>query len=233
MSTNVDPQPPNPILNDSEKIQSKLDSHVATKNSTHTINQNNANKNASGDTMEKFASKTPENDVLMVKSPENTKVNDDDTKLDRTLQLATTSVIVNKRITTPVTIELKPTYVSSNLNVARVHRNIFIPMKIKDPTLKIFSNEIVIDTELQFPDGNDYTNVFTKLIKCPRTSRVYISHKIESAKSITELKYGNNKEITNIFDTLIANGAYLTHNKFHLFLSFIPLRTQSPNEKTQ
>ena len=116
MSTNVDPQPPNPILNDSEKIQSKLDSHVATKNSTHTINQNNANKNASGDTMEKFASKTPENDVLMVKSPENTKVNDDDTKLDRTLQLATTSVIVNKRITTPVTIELRPTYGSLHIH---------------------------------------------------------------------------------------------------------------------
>ena len=104
-------------------------------------------------------------------------------------------------------------------------------MKMKDPALKIISNEIVIDTELQFPDGNDYTNVFTKLIKCPRTSRVYISHKIESAKSITELKYGNNKEITNIFDTLIANGAYLTHNKFHLFLPLIPLRTQSPIEK--
>ena len=33
-------------------------------------------------------------------------------------------------------------------------------------------------------------------------------------KSIAELKYGNNKEITNIFDILIANGAYFTHNKF-------------------
>ena len=108
MSTNVNPQPPDPILNDSEKIQSKLESHVATKNSTHTINQNNANKNSSGDTMEKFATKTTENDVLMVKSPENTKVNDDDTKLDRTLQLATTSVIVNKRITTPVHSNLGP-----------------------------------------------------------------------------------------------------------------------------
>ena len=44
-------------------------------------------------------------------------------------------------------------------------------------------------------------------------TRIHLSL-IESAKSITELKYGNNKEITNIFDTLIANGEYLTHNKF-------------------
>ena len=79
-------------------------------------------------------------------------------------------------------------------------------MKMKDPSLKIISNEIVI--------GNDYTNIFTKIIKCPKTFRVYISHKIESAKSIADLKYGNNKEMKNIFNTLIANGAYLTHNKF-------------------
>ena len=87
-------------------------------------------------------------------------------------------------------------------------------MKIKGPTLKILSNEGIIDTELQFPDGNDYTNVFKNLIKCPKTSRVYIPYKIESAKAIAELKYGNNTEMTNIFDILIANGSYLFHNKF-------------------
>ena len=135
MPTNVDPQPPDSVLNDSEKTQSKLDSYIATKKSTHTINQNNVNKNTSGDTVENSAKKTPENDILMAKSPESAKYNDDDTKSVRTLQLATTSVIVNKRITTPVTLELRPTYGSSNLNVAKVHRNIFIAMKMKDPTL--------------------------------------------------------------------------------------------------
>ena len=95
MSTNVDPQPPDSVLNDSEKTRSKLDSHIATKNSTHAINQNNVNKKTFGDTMENSATTTPENDVLMAKSPETAKVNDDDTKPDRTLQLATTSVIVN------------------------------------------------------------------------------------------------------------------------------------------
>ena len=85
---------------------------------------------------------------------------------------------------------------------------------MKDPTLKLISSETVIDTELQFSDGNDYINMFTNLIKYSKTSRVYISHKIESTKSIAELKYGSNKEMTNIFDTLVANGTYLTHNKF-------------------
>ena len=87
-------------------------------------------------------------------------------------------------------------------------------MKMKDPMLKIISNEVVIDTELKFTDGNDYTNVFTNIIQCPKTSRVYLSHKIESVRSIAELKYGNNKAMTNIFNTLVANGAYLSHNKF-------------------
>ena len=58
--------------------------------------------------MKKSATTTPENEVRMAKSPQNAKVNDDDTKLDRTLQLATTSVIVNKRITTPVHSKLGP-----------------------------------------------------------------------------------------------------------------------------
>ena len=176
MSINVEPQPPDSVLNDKKKIQSKLDSHIVTKNATHSINQNNVNKNTSGDTTENSAKKTSKNEVLMAKSPESEKENDDDTKPDRTLQLATTSVIVNKRIATPVTLELRPTHGSSNLNVAKAHRNIFIAMKMKDPTLRSISNETLIDTELQFPEGNDYTNVFTKIVKCPKTSRVYIYH---------------------------------------------------------
>ena len=79
--------------------------------------------------MENSAKKAPENEVLMAKSPESAKDNDDDTKPDRTLQLVTTSVIVNKRITTPVTLKLRPTHGSY---VAKAHRNNFIAMKMKD-----------------------------------------------------------------------------------------------------
>ena len=88
------------------------------------------------------------NEVLMATSLEKTSVNDGAAKLDRALQLTTTSVIVNKRITTPIILELRQIHGSSNLNVAKAHRNIFISMKMKDPTLKLVSNEVVIDTEL-------------------------------------------------------------------------------------
>ena len=109
---------------------------------------NNANKNNNRTEMDKSATISPKNDVIVAKSAENATGNDDDTKLYRTLQLATNSVIVIKRITIPVTLELRPTHGSSNLNVARAHRNIFISMKMKDPTLKLIANDSVIDIEL-------------------------------------------------------------------------------------
>ena len=71
MSTNVDPQIPYHGLNDSVIIQFKLDSHIATKNSSHTINQNNENKKTNKNTRNKSATTTPNNDVIMAKSPEN------------------------------------------------------------------------------------------------------------------------------------------------------------------
>ena len=58
--------------------------------------------------MKNSVTTTPENEVRMAKSPQNAKVNDYDTKLDRTLQLATTSVVDNKRITTQIHSNLGP-----------------------------------------------------------------------------------------------------------------------------
>ena len=157
-STNIDPQPLNHDLNDSEKTQFKLNSHIASNNSSHTINQNNTNKNANRNKIDKSRTTTPNNDEIMVESPGNEYSNDDNTKLDRTLQLVTTSVIINKHITNPVTLELRPNHSISNINVTRVHHNIFIFIKMKDPTLIIISNEVIIDTEFQFTDDNDYIN---------------------------------------------------------------------------
>ena len=83
----------------------------------------------------------------MAKTPENEKTNDEKQKAKRTLQIAT-RVVINKRITTPVTLECRPTHGRSNLNVAVAHRNIFIAMKMKDSTLKILVETKIIDTEL-------------------------------------------------------------------------------------
>ena len=43
---------------------------------------------------------------------------------------------------------------------------------------------------------------------------MYIYHKIESAILISVLKYENRQQLSNIFDTLVANGVYFSHNRF-------------------
>ena len=87
-------------------------------------------------------------------------------------------------------------------------------MKRTDPTLKLIGDNISIDTVIQFPKGEDYTKVFTILVKDNRTSTVYVTHKIESARSVSDLKHGNNSDMTNIFSILVENGGFLKHQKF-------------------
>ena len=99
----------------------------------------------------------------MAKTPQNEDT--DTTIIEQTLQPATQSVIVNKRITTPVTLELNPILGRLNLNIALAHLNIFIATKKTDPTLKLISDNISIDTLMQFPKREDYTKVFTNLVK--------------------------------------------------------------------
>ena len=107
----------------------------------------------------------------MAKSPENEENNDN--TMQRTIQIATAAVIVNKRITTPVTLQIRPNKGSSNVNVAVAHRNIFSAMKLKDPTLKIITPQNdIIDTLLQFPEGSDYLKTFSKIIKDSKDSRI-------------------------------------------------------------
>ena len=89
-------------------------------------------------------------------------------------------------------------------------------MKMIDPILKLitFQNE-TIDTTDQFPSSAlEYTSKFTNFYKDPKTSRAYVSHKIESAILFGEIKYGNRQQLSNIFDTLVTNNAYLNINKF-------------------
>ena len=89
-------------------------------------------------------------------------------------------------------------------------------MKLIDPTLKLitFQNE-TIDTTDQFPSSAlEYTSKFKDFYKDPETSRVYISHKIESAIPLGEIKYGKWQQLSNNFDTLVSNNTYLNLNKF-------------------
>jgi len=134
----------------------------------------------------------PEIEVITLKDPE-LPPNANNTMTQRTIEIATAVVVVNHRITTPVTLQLRPSKGSTNLNVLKAHKNIFSAMKLIDPTLKLitFQNEIIETTD-QFPSSVlEYTTKFKNFHKDPKTSRVYISHKIESATPLDEIKYGN------------------------------------------
>ena len=162
--------------------------------------------------------KRKENEILIAQNSQNEDTGT--TLIDRTLQLATLVVIINKRITTPVTLELKPVKGKSTVNVALSHLNIFIAMRKTDLTLKLITENASIDTVMQFPKGDDYTKVFMNLFKDTRTSSVYITHKIEPAKSVLDLKHGTNSDMTNIFSTLVENGGFLKHQKFHSYKEY-------------
>ena len=50
----------------------------------------------------------------------------------RTIEVTSTAVIVNNRITIPATLQLRPTTGSTNLNVAQTYRNVFAAMEISN-----------------------------------------------------------------------------------------------------
>ena len=88
----------------------------------------------------------------------------------RTIERVTVTVIVNYRIITPVTLQLRPSKGSTHLNVLKAHKNIFSAMKLIGPTLKLitFRNE-TIDTTDQFPSSVlQYTSKFNLFYKDPK-----------------------------------------------------------------
>ena len=144
--------------------------------------------------------------------PSNTK----NTMMQRTIEIATAAVIVNHQITTPVTLQLRPSKGSTNLNVLKPHNNIFSAMKLIDPTLKLitFRNETIDTTDQLLSSAMEYTSKFKTFYKDPKTSRVYISHKIENVIPLGETKYGTRQQLSNSFDTLVSNNTYLNLNNF-------------------
>ena len=89
-------------------------------------------------------------------------------------------------------------------------------MTFIDPTLKwiTIQNE-TIDTSDQFTSSAaEYISKFKEMYKRPKSSRVYIAHKIESVILLAVIKYRNWQQLPNTFDTLITNDTYLNLNKF-------------------
>ena len=84
-------------------------------------------------------------------------------------------------------------------------------MKKIDPTLKLITENASIETVMQFSKGDNDTKLFTNIFKDNKTSTVYITHKIESAKSVSDLKNGTNNDMTNIFYALVEKRGFLKH----------------------
>ena len=132
----------------------------------------------------------------------------------QTIKIATVAVNINNRITTPVTLEIRPGKGNATINVVNSHKRLFPAMKLVDPAIKIISfthKTIDFFDELYF---ENYTSVFKEIFKSPKSSRVYITHKIESAIPLSVIKYGNKNQLSNIFATLVNHNAYLSHRQF-------------------
>ena len=133
-------------------IAKKLNPKLASMKYTHTMTLRTittTHQKSNTITEEKPETNIRENYILLAKTPKNENMNEENQQANRTLQISTTAVIVNKRITTPVTLENRPKHGSSYLNIVQAHRNIFISMKKKDFSLKLITETQIIDTELQ------------------------------------------------------------------------------------
>ena len=141
-------QPPHSLeIIDDEVVIEKT---TKTKTTTFDIPNNNPTLNKNDETTEqnKNQEKTPSTDVITLKSPELPAANN--TMTQRTIEVATAAVIINNRITTPITLQLRPSRGSTNLNVLKAYQNIFSAMKLIDPTtLEIitFQNEKIDTTD--------------------------------------------------------------------------------------
>ena len=92
------------------------------------------------------------------------------TMTQRKIEVATAVVIVNNIITTPVTLQFRPSEDSTNLNALKAHQNIFSGMKLIDSTLKI----ITFHSDQFLSSTLSYTSKFKEFYKDPKSSRVYI-----------------------------------------------------------
>ena len=92
------------------------------------------------------------------------------TKAQRTIDIATAVVRINKRFTTPVTLEIRQSNGASNLNVDQAHRNIFMFLKLIKPTAKFTTpGNITIDSHDDFPsEASNYTSMLMTSQNVPK-----------------------------------------------------------------
>ena len=58
-----------------------------------------------------------------------------------TIEITNAAIIINNRITTPVTIKIRPETGSPNFDVGKIHRNIFSIIQLVELILKVITSQ--------------------------------------------------------------------------------------------
>ena len=141
-----------------------------------------------------------------MKSPFEGEFSPDNNLTQRTIAVASTAVINNNRITTPIKFQFHPPKDSTSFNVAQAHNNIISAMKMIDGTLKIITFDIkTIDSIGQFLTLKT-TLLHSKTYRKTTNLQEYMFY--------IKLSHGSRNCLSNIFDTLVKNDGFLSHNKF-------------------
>ena len=112
--------------------------------------------------MKKSEGENPNNDILTIKNPKQVI---DNIMTQRTIGIATATVITNTRIANPVTTEIRPGKGNAIINVANSHKKSFSVMKLVNPTIKDLNfTHKNIDSSDQFLLEN-YTFIFKEIFK--------------------------------------------------------------------
>ena len=108
----------------------------------------------------------------------------------RMIEIATTAVIINNRITTHITLDIRPGQ-GNTKSTLPIPIKIFSTMKLVNPALKkrTFTNKTINSSD-QF-SLEKCTSIFKAIFKCSKSSRLCITHKIESTIPLSVIKYDN------------------------------------------
>ena len=116
-------------------------------------------------------------DLVTRKNTQNDSVNNTTdqevpSKAQKTIDIATAVVQINKRITTKLTLETRHSNGVSNLSVAQAHRNIFMTLKLIEAAVKLFTpGNVTIYLLDDFPsDASKYTSIFNDVTKYSKSS---------------------------------------------------------------
>ena len=128
---------------------------------------------------------------------------------------ATTATVNDDRFTSLCTLDIRPEKKDSKIHPATIHQRIFDAIKTIDDTTTIITSDNTRATHSKYiPLGKAYEQMPPHIRTDAVTKRIYISFKLESTHTLSQLKFGCKHDgTTGIFDTLRDNLAFIKLNK--------------------